>query len=123
MIRLIERTDYFDLVSWYSGHNLPAPSPESLSPTGFILPNMVACFLYETPSSICFIEGLVSSPTLDKALKDQAVIDLIEHVTAWARHRGYKQIYGFSQHDKIANRFQSLGYSLQPGFIGFSKEL
>lgn len=112
MVRNITQWDYKDFCDWWGARGAPKPAIDALPPLGFIVPDLCACFVYETPSTVAILEWVVGNPNSDKDLRNQALDEMLAHVFEALKSRGYKHIFTTTPHGKIIERYQSHGFKV-----------
>lgn len=111
--------DYRDLASWWAEWKLPVSPPEFLTHTASVVEydgtKICAGFLYQLGSSqMWWIEGIVSNPSCDKALRTEALSELIENLTNKARQEGAKLVLTSTPRDTLAKMFEEQGFRQTP---------
>lgn len=102
MIRLFNKeTDYNTIVKWWLDHD-EFPCPVDLLPNiGFIVDDIVAGFLYQTDSKICFVESLISKKDTNKEERRIALDKLMDSLVEAAEGMNYKKIIFQTSHPRI----------------------
>ncbi|MBJ6762861.1 hypothetical protein JGU66_19025 [Myxococcaceae bacterium JPH2] len=95
--------------SWYA-HRNEVLTPDALPRVGFIVPGKAAGFLYQTDSSVAWIEGLVASPSLSKAERLGVVDAIVVAVCEESRKLGFKTLLGYTVLDVVVERAKRLGF-------------
>lgn len=82
---------------------MPVPF-EHLPPTGLIVENIAACFLYRTDTPVALVEHLISNPKSDETERRQAVSEIIGELLAEAKRQGAAIIYALTPISGVAER-------------------
>lgn len=117
--RLVVRTftpesDYVMIQKWWEEHHSYAPDLDHLGKNGRIIEcdglPVCAGFLYNTDSSICIFEFVISDPAKDKDTRDICLDRLIQVAKDWAKENKYKLLYSPANKIKFINRLESFGF-------------
>ncbi|MBU8897456.1 hypothetical protein KRR26_17700 [Corallococcus sp. M34] len=98
------------LQSWFA-HRNEMLTPDALPRVGFIVPGKAAGFLYQTDSSVAWIEGLVASPSLSKAERNVVVDAIVRAVCEESSKLGFKTLLGYTVLDVVVERAKRLGFN------------
>lgn len=122
----IEKNEQFakQLKSWLNDWHIDFKIIDLLPTTGWFISNCACIFLVETNSKVCYVEGLVSNPNLDKSITNEAMNMLVSNILTYAKERGYQLISSNSKYIEVANRAKRFGFNIDDNiYIHFSKEL
>lgn len=116
--RLTTKEDYPELLEWWKWFRFPAPSIDMLPnglKDGIIIRqneiNICAAFIYRTPSNICWMEFVVSNPTVkDRKLRKEALSLLIEVISQLAKKMGFKLVYSSIKNESLINHYLDNGF-------------
>lgn len=110
--RLLEETDYPQLVEWWKFWRFPAPLQEMLPENGtcgIMLSkdgiNICAGFIYFTNSKMCWIEFIVSNPNYKEKDRKEAITQLINSLCELAGSYGFKVAYTNLKNESLINHF------------------
>jgi hypothetical protein len=102
-IKFYNDSDYNMLAKWWIDHD-QIPCPRNLLPNlGFIIDDMVAGFLYQTDSGVCFFETVISKKDSDKDERREALDKLIETIVDSAKEMKYKRLIFHTLHPRLAD--------------------
>jgi hypothetical protein len=122
MIRRYEDSDYETVEAW--GRDWGASySKDLLPPVGFIVPDMAAFFLYETPSKVCFIENLISNKNADPVEVDKAVTLLMDTLIVHAKEMGFEVAYACTNNASVVKRALKADITVSPNYVLLQKKL
>jgi hypothetical protein len=118
--RYIEQSDYEMLVDWWKFWRFPAPPIEMLPDSGVIVNkdgvDICAGFIYFTNSKTCWIEFIVSNPSVkQKEDRREAITNVIEVLCSIGKNNGYTIAYTSLKNESLQNKY------LECGFIEGSK--
>jgi hypothetical protein len=117
----VERWDpekHADLIAgWIRARGLgdPLDAFAMLPPTGFVVADTAAGWLYRTDAAQCFLTGIIADPAATKAPRASAIDAVLELLRAEARDLGYTAIAGAPSIPSLISRFEAHGYRLQHG--------
>lgn len=109
-LRTFEASDYSDVASWWKAHNWPVLPIEALPKLGFIVPGVCAGWLYETDSTLCWLEWVVSNPLTSKEERSVALDEVISSLLSRAKELGFKQVFTTVVHPKLVDRYKNHGF-------------
>ena len=110
MVRRFTKEDYESVATWWEKHGWPIIPLEALPPTGFIVPNHAAAFLYRLEGPIALMEWVVGNPERNYHDRAVALEDVIAAVEDAAKAAGYKSIFTMTRHERLINRLRDTGY-------------
>jgi hypothetical protein len=96
-IRAFSHLDLDEMNDWYTQRHEPTVPVEALPSLGFLVPGVAAGFLYQTDSSLAFVEGLVSNPNARLCVRARALALILEGLVEAARGFGFKQVIGMGR--------------------------
>ena len=106
MIKFYKDEDYNMIARWWIDHD-QVPCPSDLLPSiGFIIDDIVAGFLYQTDSGVCFFETVVSKKDSDKEKRREALDQLIDTIVNCAKEMKYKRLIFHTLHPRLASEVQ-----------------
>lgn len=80
----------------YSEHQFPK--------IGFIVDGVAAYFLYQTDSTVCFLENLVANKKIDKDQRSQAIDLIIKELLKTASELGFRVAYATTNLPQVVTR-------------------
>lgn len=94
--------------NWLGAKDLRA---EMLPTFGLVVDNCAMGFLYQTDSSLCFIENYVANPEKkDTEERNLALDKLTEELAAVAKRMGYKYLWSHTACPAIVERAKKHGF-------------
>lgn len=120
--RLTLLSDYNELLKWWKWFRFPAPTTDMLPNNlkdGIMISlnevNICAGFIYRTPSSICWVEYIVSNPQVkDKKVRKEAVTLLINTLCELGYKMGFKLIFTSVKNQNLINHYNDCGFIIGP---------
>ena len=110
MIKIFEKEDYKTIEKWWIDHD-QKPCPYNLLPSiGYIVNDMVAGFLYQTDSELCFIESLISDKKSDKEKRSEALGHLFDNLKMSVEEMQYKRVILHTIHPKVKEWGSKYGF-------------
>ena len=116
MVRLYTEQDHSEVSKWWSAHNMPAIPKMALPKVGFMVQGVAAGFLYQTDSSVAFIENFISNPESDWATRQTALDDITNSILRYAISHGFKQVVALTTSQAIYERACPMGFTPQGAF-------
>lgn len=111
--------DYKTICDWGKFWRFPIP-PSNFLPDNGLGGIMVigedgkelCCgFLYETNSSACWMEYIISNPEIkDKVARKESIEYLVSTITEIARNRGYEYVFTVVKNENLINKYLSCGF-------------
>lgn len=95
---------------WYKQWNLPIDQIEILPNTGMVIDNICALFLYETNSSVCFLENFVSNKFIDEDIRQKGFYLICLAMEEWVKFLGYKQVITTSNNSEVIKRCLDMNF-------------
>ncbi len=91
------------------------PDVLSMMPTtGLIIEGVCATFLYETNSSVCFMEGFICNKEVEGVERDECLDLIVTSLFQLAKEKGFKYMKGDSRYQAVIDRALKLGFHLSP---------
>lgn len=115
--------DFEEINNWYYKRNLPSIPQHLLPPTGFIVPQIAAAFLYKTDSALAIIEGCISNPESFQEDRALALDLLLEQLVIEAKKEGFKMLMVSANKQSIIETCQEWEFKEVETFRTFVKEL
>jgi len=122
-VRRYEREDFDQIANWaregygtdYEEHQFPE--------TGFIVDGVAAYFLYQTDSSICYLENLISNPKADVELKAKGITLVVDALLEEAKEQGFSVAYATTGIPTVVFRAMQYGAHAQAKQTLLTKKL
>lgn len=120
-IRPLISSDYEILVEWGRFWRFPYPQKEFLPDNG--LGGLMVCndadqpvcagYVYETNSSCCWMEWIISSPNVKDRNKRSSYLNaLIQGLGDYARNKGFLQCFTVVKNENLINKYQNNGFNI-----------
>ena len=110
---LIRNDKYMkQLSTWINQWKIDPIAIETLPRTGFVVDNIAALFVYETNSSLCFLDYLISNKEQDKIKTNEAIDILVEHAIKYCHDEGYKFMISNSKYETVVDRAKKHGFNV-----------
>lgn len=107
--------DYETYCAWLSGHKRQILAHRFLPRFGRIVPGYCAVFLYQTDSSVGFLENLASNPEVSGSPElDRALDCCLEAIQNDAKHLGVDLLVSSTMIPAVVARVERLGFSAHP---------
>ncbi len=114
--------DFDQIAAW--GAEWGAEYREDQFPlTGFIVDGVAAYFLYQTDSSICWLENMIARRGVHEDTKNFALELLIDAILKEASELGFTLAYATTDVISVAKRAKEHGAIIRPGQILLTKDL
>lgn len=122
IVRRYEDKDFEQIREW--GLQWGADYDEDQFPhIGFIIDGVAAYFLYQTDSSICWLENMIAKRGIDQALKSKALDLLVDAIILEAKELGFTVAYATTDIVSVAKRAKENGAFIKPAQILITKDL
>lgn len=92
VIRSYYRADLSDLQDWLELRGLPRAEAHWFPSIGFIAPGLAVGFLFQTDSSLAFLDNYISNPTADSFRVGRAVSKITDRLLAKAEQLGFDYV-------------------------------
>lgn len=102
-------SDLPSIAGWYAARGSLAPHPATLPPTGRIVPDVAAGFLYLTNSAVALLDGYVTNPAASLRARSAAVDSITAALLAHARREGVRHVTAICASAGIARRAAKFG--------------
>ncbi|MBN1208250.1 MAG: hypothetical protein JXB05_25550 [Myxococcaceae bacterium] len=99
---------------WFREWN-EAITADALPRVGFIVPGTAAGFLYQTDSSVAWVESLIVPKEADKEERNRALDAIVHAIIAEAQKLGFKTLLGSTQVEAVVKRAEKLGFTYVSG--------
>ena len=99
---------------WLTQWELPQHNLEVLPPTGLIVDNIAAIFVYLTNAKICFLEGLISNREINKEIRDETADYLCKEILTYSKQCGFEYVASYSSNPKVVKRAENLFFNVNP---------
>jgi hypothetical protein len=101
---------YEAVETWWKRHDWPVIPIKTLPPTGFIIEEVCATWLYELDSNIAMLEWTVANKEINFLKRSQALNTLIDHVLKYAKNQGYEHVFTTANHPGFIGRLKERGF-------------
>lgn len=115
--------DYETYVSWLKAHEWPVLPREALPSRGYLAFDQNAdgslsserplamAWLYDTDSTICWLEWFATNPSVSRELKIEALEQLVDQVASVAKNLGFKTIFSAVKHPTLLDVLQRKSFT------------
>jgi hypothetical protein len=115
--RYFEDDDYNTLVDWWKFWRFAPPSLENLPTSGVIVNkdgvDICAGFIYFTNSKMCWIEFIVSNPSVkQKEDRREAIMKVIDILCSVGKENGYELAYTSLKNSNLEEKYLESGFIL-----------
>lgn len=100
------------ITKWYKQWDMPIDDIIMLPPTGLIIPDVCAVFIYKTNSLICLIENLICNQECDLETRQQGLSIITNDILDMAKDCGFKKIISLVSNPKVIERITKLSYTI-----------
>lgn len=128
--RYLRKEDYDTLVTWWKWFRFPAPTKEMLPDKGkggimVFKENTPVCagFLYQTNSSICFMEYIVSNPEYRDKDRQEGIKETIRHLSKIGSLLGYEVMFTFVNNKNLIDSLEETGFIQGSNSYEFVKKI
>lgn len=122
-VRLYVPSDFSDLRHWYLLRNMIPASEKLLPPTGAIVPEVAAGFLYLTDGPFAIIEGLISNPKASAKDRKAAIALITRRLVELARGQGFPRVIAFTQLPAVSEHAKRCGFACIGSYQLLNKDL
>lgn len=109
------------LLKWYEQWGWNPKSMLMLPPTGLIIENIAALFIYYTNCSTCFLDGFISNKETSKEDRDKALNTLFTYTIEEVKKHGVKYMVGTTRQPPVENRVEQFGFQLLGPYTMFMR--
>ena len=114
-LRSLTESDYETLLDWWDFWKFNAVPYDFLPKTAYMITHngidVIAGFIYETNSKVCWIEFVVSNPNIkDRDLRKRAKIHLISILSELALQKGFRYIYANLKDKHLIKTYLDCGF-------------
>ncbi len=121
-VRRYSLEDFDQVKSWGAGWG-SSYNKDQFPLTGFIVDDVAAYFLYQTDSTACWLENLVSKRGVDEKIRNQALALLVDAILHEAKEMGFTVAYATTDSVSVAKRAKEQGAIVKAGQILLIKDL
>lgn len=111
IIKFDANKHYRDVASWWDSHNWPIIPLSTLPKVGFVAMDkddpIAAAWLYQTDSDLSILEWYISDPKSDWKKREEALGDIINAASEFAKENGFKTIFTFCNNKRLIDKLQS----------------
>lgn len=106
--------------SWLDARHHDGRIAAELYPsTGFVSDGCFCGFLYETGTSLAYLDGFISDPSATKEQRSEALSALVESLVGLAKERGIKMLHCFTKAPTLKSQAKASGFSPMGGDFAF----
>lgn len=107
--------DFEQVYSW--GKQWDAEYKANLfPPTGLIIDGVGVYFMYETQSSLVFLESMVCNRDIDKETRHKGADLLLTNMLKLAKDKGYEVAYACTNNPSVVERGLRIGAKVSPSY-------
>lgn len=107
-------TNYKDVSLMWEKQNWPVIPIQALPKTGMVVYKddtpVAAGFLYNTDSSLAWLEFIVANPDFDHEVRSEALDLVVNGLVKVAKNYGKSDIFTVSNHKRLINRYKSFDF-------------
>jgi len=107
-VRRYEDSDFSQISEWAKDYDTQYEQTQ-FPKIGFIVDGFAAYFIYQTDSSICFLENLISNKNADRTEKEKAIELVIQAILQEASDLGFRVAYATTDMPQVIVRAISHG--------------
>lgn len=119
--RPVEVEDRDTINAWYAMRGLPELHEHLFPDVGYIVPGVGAGFIYQTDSSLCFIEGYISNPSSTKAQRKESFDHITNALIRAAKEHGFRSILAYTQNEEIAKRCERFQFQRKGDYTLYAR--
>lgn len=115
-VRPYRADDWPQVSSWWHASGQPVPAQETMPPESSFIAEIehepalaVALYLTNTPA-FAFVENFAGNPRLCGSDRREAGKVLADHISNFAKERGFKRLMGTTTHGPLVDRYLALGF-------------
>ncbi len=117
IVRRYNATDDFEQVkSWGKGWRADY-NADQFPEVGFIVEGVAAYFLYQTDSTCCWLENMVTKKDVDHHVREEALELIIDAILTEAKALGFTVAYASTDRYQVALRAKKYGATVQPNHL------
>lgn len=122
IVRRYEPKDFDQIKEW--GQQWGVTYDEDQFPNvGFIIDGIGAYFLYQTDSTVCWLENMVTKRGVDPETKRKALDLLVDAILTEAKAQGFAVAYATTDIISVAKRARENGAGIRPAQFLITKDL
>ncbi len=114
--------DFPTIKEWGAEHGAEY-SPDQFPKVGFMVDGVAAFFLYQTDSTCCWLENMVSKKDVDKSVRNIALELIIDAIIEEAKSLGFKVAYASTSNYRVALRAKKYGAHVIPSHLHLALKL
>lgn len=99
------------LFQWFDQWDWNKQILDLLPPTGLIIENTAAIFLYYTNSKLCFVESFIANKETSKEFRNEALNELVKAAKELVSKQGFRYMVGYTTQPMVEDR------AIKHGFI------
>lgn len=121
--RPVEIEDREVINFWYGLRGMNWLHEHLFPDVGYIVPGIGAGFIYQTDSSLCFIEGYISNPKSTKEERKEAFDAITISLIHAAKDHGFQTMLAYTHHEEIAKRCERFQFQRKGDYALYKREL
>lgn len=121
--RPFDEVDMEEVNGWYCSRGMRPLSYHMFPDVGYIVPGIGAGFLYQTDSSLCFIDGYISSPVSTREERREAFDLITNAIIRTAKDHGFQQILAYTRNHGVKERCERFHFQLRGQYDLYVKEI
>lgn len=115
--------DFPEVLDWYHARFKRIPPEWGFSSSGYVVPGLVAGFMYKTNSGIVFLDTFISNPDSKREDRHRAIELIIDSATIEAQGQGFKVMACNVRHDSLKPVVQGKDFHDSGTSTGYYKEI
>lgn len=104
-------SDIKTLNEWYAAHRLDVPEEDMFPEIGYLVPEIGCGFIYQTDSSLCFIDGYISNPESTGDERRDAFDIITQNLLIAAKEAGFRAILAYTENMQIKKRCERYDFN------------
>lgn len=120
--RVIE-SDFGVINKWFGLRGEPNIPKGYFPDVGFIAENVGAGFLYQTDSTLCFIDGYISNPASTKAEREDAFEWITRSLLLTAKEHKFTMVLAYSQNPAVKKWCDKFNFELKGEYRLYAREV
>lgn len=109
--------------AWYLSRGMFPLNEHMFPDVGFIVENVGAGFLYQTDSSLCFMDGYISSPATTRDERAAAFEKISQALIRTAKDHGFKEILAYTKNPGVKKMCDRFTFELKGQYDLYVKEV
>jgi hypothetical protein len=122
-MRLFDQEAFEEVNAWNRARGHREWTAEELPSMGMMVPGVAAGFMYQTDSTVAFLENFISNPEAKASEVSEAIDELVDFFRSQAKNLDIQRLVIFSKKRSIGKRAQKLGFSHVGEWQGYRAEV